>query len=93
MHHDMFRSDPWKAALDDNHWSTDTPAVTCNQDRTVVIVDVYAHELAHSTSSTELPEIRHKAGRITRETDDRAVHVNDVGVRPINLRASSKSNI
>jgi hypothetical protein len=71
----MLRGDFRLPVLDNDHWSTNSAAVTGNVDRVVVVIDVHAHKFTESPCSPQLPEVCDKASGITREANDSPVHV------------------
>lgn len=48
---DVFLFHAGLPAFDDDHWTTDTATIAGNVDCAVVVIDVYAHELAESPCS------------------------------------------
>ena len=89
----MLRSHFGFLVLDDNHGSADTTSITCNMYRAMVIVDVYADELADLASSSQSTEILHKSRRIARQTNDGAVNHNNIAALVVYLGTSRQTYV
>ena len=77
----------------DNHRPTYTASIARDEHRSMVMIDVYANELAEATRAAKFAEILHEAGGIAGETNDGTVHVDDVGMRAVNLSASRGADV
>ena len=86
----MFCSDPRFAVLDDDHWSTDPPAIACNMNCLLVMVDEHPNEFIDLPCSPKFSEIIDKTSCIAGDADDGAVDVNNEGPRGIDLCSRCK---
>ena len=85
LHLDVFCLDPRFAILDDDHWSADSPTITGNMYCLLVMVDVHPDEFIDLSCSPELPEVIDETSRVTGNTDDGAIDMNNEGSRGIDL--------
>ena len=90
---DMLRGHTRQAFVHDDHRATNTAAIARDKDRTVMIVDVHAHKFTNTACTSKLAEVVNESSRVPRETDDRAVHVDDVGVRAIDFSSRSGADV
>ena len=59
----------------------------------MVVIDVYAHELAQAACTTQLSKVVYEACRIPCEADDRAVYVHNVGVWAVDLGPCRRADV
>ncbi len=59
----------------------------------MVIVDIYAHKLAETSSTTQLSEVCNEPRRVAREANDAAVHIHYICMRAIDLRSCCQANV
>ena len=86
----MFRLNPRFPILDDDHWSTDPPAITGNMNCLLVVVDVHPDEFIDLSCSPKFSEIVNETSRIASDADDGTVDVDNEGSRGIDLRSCCK---
>lgn len=89
----MARGDPRSTVLNNEHRSTDSSAIACDENGTVMIVDIYADELAKSSRATEPSEVCDKSLRPACQTDDASVDVHNIGVGAVYFCACCESDV
>jgi len=93
LHLDVFCLNPRFAVLDDDHWSTDPPAITGHMNCLLVMVDVHPNKFVDLPCSSKFPEIIDETSCIAGYADDGAVDVNNEGSRGIYLRSCCKRDV
>jgi hypothetical protein len=81
--------DSGPSIFDNDSWSTDTPAIACNMNGTMVMIDVDANEFAKASSSSELAKVCDKLSGIPREANDGAIDIHHKCMRAVYLCAST----
>lgn len=89
----MIRGHAWRAVLHNDHRPTDAAAVTSDVDRAVMMVHVDADELAKAARAPKFAEVVHESGGVTREPDDRAVHMDNECARAVHFGSSGESDV
>lgn len=89
----MLRRHARLAPVHDDHWSTDSASIAGDKNGAMVVVDVHAHEFADATSPAKLPEVVYEAAWIASQADDRAIHIDDVGVRTIDFCSGRSADV
>lgn len=84
---------PWLAVLHDDSRSTDTPTITGDMHRPLVVIGVYTDKFVEPTRSSKLAELRDEFEGGAADTDDSSIDVDDVGVRAIDFRPSGQADI
>jgi hypothetical protein len=92
-YNDVLGSDSRSSILDNDGRAANPSTVTCDVHRTVMIVDVDAHEFADAARTSKLPELLYETGRIFRQANDRTVHVHNKSVGAIYLCACRQADI
>lgn len=85
--------DPRLAVLDDDHRSTDPPAVAGNMNCLLVVIDVHPNKFIDLPCSPQFSEIIDKTSCVAGDADDRAVNMNNEGSRGIYLRSCRERNV
>ena len=84
---------PGSPIFHNDHGTADTSPVAGNVNGTVVVVDIYANELAKPSSSSKPPEVVDEATWVASETDDRPVDINDESPGCIYFGACCKTDV
>jgi hypothetical protein len=79
MYCDVFFSDTRLLIINNDDRSTYSSTIARYMDCVLVMVDVYAYELAEHPGSSKFPELRHETIRKCRETYDGTIHIYDKG--------------
>lgn len=89
----MLRGDFGIAVLDYDYGPTDPATVTRDVNGPVMVIHIYAHELAKPARPAQPSEIGDKPGRIARQSKDGSVHIHNKGMWAVYLRTSSHADI
>lgn len=92
-YNNVISCDLWPLVLDNYHRSADTASIASNVYCMVVVIDVYANELAESTRSSESSKVCHEASWEASQADDGSIDVHDEGVVAVNFCSCCKANV
>lgn len=77
----------------DDQRPADSPTVTCNIDRFVMMVYINTDKLVDLAGTPQLAELSNESGREPGNTNDETVDVNYKGGRSVNFRARGHHNV
>ena len=89
----MLRGDSRLSIFDDDKRSANSTAVTRNVNRSMMMIHIDAHEFAYPSCPSEFTKVCDELNSISRKANDNPVHINDEGVRAVDLRPGDHADI